>query len=153
MNDLGNDAIRLRPATVQDADLLLRWRNDPETRNASHNTAEIQREEHIAWLTNTLNNSNRQLYVAEENGIPVGTVRADLSAGEYKLSWTIAPNARGRGVAKQIVALLASQISGAIRAEVKAGNTVSARIAEHAGMEFIHEADGVLHYRRAVLKR
>lgn len=147
-----NDAIRLRPATLQDAEMLLEWRNDPETRNASHNTAEIQREEHISWLTKTLNNLSRRLFIAEENGLPVGTARVDFSNGVYELSWTVAPNARGRGVAKRMVSLLASQISEPIRAEVKSGNLASARIAEYAGMEFDREVDGVLHYKRAALK-
>ena len=147
-----SDTIKLRPATVDDADLLLEWRNDPETRNASHNTAEVQREEHVSWLKKTLNNTSRQLYIAEENGIPVGTVRADLVDGVHELSWTVAPNARGRGVATRMVALLARQISQPIRAEVKSGSTASARIAERAGMLFDREVDGILHYRRAAWK-
>jgi len=147
-----SDTIRLRSATIQDTDLLLEWRNDPQTRKVSHHTAEVQRDEHISWLTKTLNNANRRLFVAEENGVPVGTVRADLSDGVYELSWTVAPNARGRGVGKRMVALLASQISGPIRAEVKAGNASSIRIAEYAGMEYDREDNGVLHYRRPALK-
>jgi len=146
-----NETIILRPATIQDADLLLEWRNDPETRKASHNTAEVQRDEHISWLSRTLNNPNRRLFVAEEDGAPVGTVRAELSEGVWELSWTVSPLARGRGVGKRMVALLASQISAPIRAEVKAGNIASARIAEHTGMEFDRETNGVLHYRRGAL--
>lgn len=145
MND---NTIRLRTATLQDADLLLEWRNDSQTRNASHNTAVIEPKEHLAWLTRTLNNRSRQLFVAEENGVPVGTIRADFVDGFYQLSWTVAPKARGRGVAKQMVAGLAGQISEPIRAEVKLGNTASVRVAEYAGMEFEREADGVLYYRR-----
>ncbi|MGA1825264.1 MAG: GNAT family N-acetyltransferase [bacterium] len=147
-----SETITLRSATMQDADLLLEWRNDPETRKASHNTAEVQRDEHISWLTKTLNNANRRLFVAEENGAPIGTVRADLSEGVWELSWTVAPNARGRGVAKRMVALLAHQIPEPIRAEVKAENMASARIAIHAGMKFDRTEDGVLHYRRTALK-
>jgi RimJ/RimL family protein N-acetyltransferase len=147
-----NETIILRSATIQDTDLLLEWRNDPETRRASHNTAEVQRDEHISWLSRTLNNPNRRLFVAEEDGVPVGTVRADLSEGVWELSWTVAPSARGRGVAKRMVALLAHQISDPIRAEVKAGNLASARIAEDAGMKLDREANGVLHYVRAALR-
>jgi RimJ/RimL family protein N-acetyltransferase len=147
-----SESIRLRPATIQDADLLLEWRNDPETRKASHNTAEVRRDEHVSWLTRAINNPNQRLLIAEENGTAVGTVRADFSEGVWVLSWTVAPIERGRGVARRMVALLAHQISAPIRAEVKAGNIASARIAEHAGMEFDREADGVLHYRRAALK-
>jgi len=147
-----NKTMTLRPATTQDADLLLEWRNDPETREASHNTVEVLRDEHISWLTKTLNNSNRRLLIAEENGVPVGTVRADLAEGIWELSWTVAPVARGQRVGKRMVVLLAHQISEPIRAEIKAGNIPSARIAEYAGMVFDREVDGVLHYRRAALK-
>jgi RimJ/RimL family protein N-acetyltransferase len=150
---LKDSTIILRPATVSDADLLLEWRNDPETRNASHNTGEVLRNDHISWLTKTLNDRSRQLFVAEENGVPVGTVRADSFDEACELSWMVAPNARGRGVAKRMVALLACQLSASIiRAKVRAGNTASARVAEYAGMQFEGEADGVLHYRRAALK-
>ena len=89
--------------------------------------------------------------VGEEDGVPVGTIRADTSGGVWELSWTVAANARGQGLAKQMVALLAHQIPEPIRAEVKVGNIASARIAEQAGMEFDREEDGVLHYRRAAL--
>ncbi|MEM7358938.1 MAG: GNAT family N-acetyltransferase [Pseudomonadota bacterium] len=143
--------INLRPAAIRDADMLFEWRNDPETRAASHNTAEVQKNDHISWLTRTLSNPDRELYVADENGDPVGTVRADYSDGAWELSWSVSPLARGRGVAKRMVAALASQISEPIRAEVKTGNFASVRIAEHAGMEFEQETDGVLHYKRAAL--
>ncbi len=146
-----NSNIVLRVATMEDADLLLAWRNDPTTRAASHNTAEISRSEHLAWLVATLDDPNRRLLIAEHRGVPVGTVRADLSAGVWELSWTTAPQARGRGLTKQMVALLSRQISDPIRAEVKVGNIASARIAEHAGMQLESEADGILHYRRDAL--
>jgi hypothetical protein len=40
-------AIKLRLATIEDAEMLLDWRNDPEKRNASHNTSEIALKGHI----------------------------------------------------------------------------------------------------------
>lgn len=146
-----NETITLRLATTEDADILLEWRNDPETRQASHNTTEVQRSDHVSWLSKTLTNPDRRLYVAEENGDPVGTVRADFADGVWELSWTVFPRARGRGVAKRMVAVLASEFSEPIRAEVKTGNTSSARIAEHAGMVLERETDGILYYKRAAL--
>jgi RimJ/RimL family protein N-acetyltransferase len=147
-----SNGMRLRLATVADSELLLQWRNDPTTRGASHNSAHIALAEHRAWLEKTLRNPERRLYIAEEDGMPVGTARADLADGVWELSWTVAPTARGRGVGKRMVALLAQQIREPIRAEVKAGNTASARIAEQAGMTFDLEADGVLHFSRAGLR-
>lgn len=140
--------ISLRRASMDDLEVLREWRNDPLTREASHNKNEVTREEHEQWLKATLSNPNRQLYVAEENGIPVGTVRADFSDGSYELSWTVTPKVRGRGIAKRMVAQLASQIKDTVRAEIKVGNTASARIAENCGMKFEYEKDGVMYYRR-----
>jgi len=147
---VSND-ITLRPVKISDADLLLAWRNDPGTRSASHNTDEVSRENHIAWLTKTLENPNRRLLIAEKSGVPVGTVRADFDDGVWELSWTTAPNARGQGVAKGMVALLAQQIPEPIRAEIKPENTPSIRVAEDAGMIFNREVDGVMHYSRAAM--
>ncbi|WDP89828.1 MAG: GNAT family N-acetyltransferase [Desulfobacter sp.] len=143
-----NGTLTLRPATMADADITMEWRNDPDTRKSSRNTSPVEREEHLVWLACVLADSNRQLLIAQEAGVPVGTVRADLSGGVWELSWTTAPQARGRGVAKQMVALAAGRISGPVRAEIKKNNPASARIAEYAGMDFIGEENGVLHYRR-----
>ena len=137
---------------MKDADMLLDWRNDPETKKASHSTSEVVKEEHVAWLSKILGNADRRLLVAEKNSAPVGTVRADFAEGVWELSWTVAPNSRGQGVAKRMVALLASEISEPIRAEVRANNITSARIAEHAGMAFNREVEGILHYSRKALK-
>lgn len=147
------DTIRLRPAIADDADLLLKLRNDPDTRRSSFETGEVQKKEHISWLTRVLAAEDRQLLVAEENGVLVGTVRADLSGGVYELSWTVSPDARGRGVGKCIVALTAAQILEPILAKIKSDNISSVRIAEHAGMAFEREVNGVLHYSRPAQKQ
>ncbi|MGO9994189.1 MAG: GNAT family N-acetyltransferase [Steroidobacteraceae bacterium] len=143
--------IRLRRATLQDWALLLDWRNDPITREASHQARLVQPDEHIAWLTDILNDQARELYLAEESGQVVGSVRAELTDGIYELSWSVAPMARGRGVATRMVALLTAQISAPIRAEIKAGNLASARVAERAGMTFLQRVGDVLHYRRGAV--
>ncbi len=145
--------MKLRPVTIEDADLLLKWRNDPQTRMASLNTEEVKTDEHVSWLRSSLDNPGRKLFIAEEDGVPVGTVRADYCDGVCKLSWTVAPSARGRGVGKRMVSLLASQITVPIRAEIKVENKASIRIAEYVGMECVREDNGVLHYRRAALKQ
>jgi len=147
-----SEAIILRPATIEDAEILLDWRNDAETRRVSHKTSEVTIDEHAIWLSKILGNANRRLLVAEKGGVSVGALRADLSDGVWELSWTVAPKARGRGIAKRMVTLLAAEISGPIRAEIKACNTASARIAEYAGMVLNKEVEGILHFSRAALK-
>ncbi len=143
-----NNRLTLRPACHRDAELLLAWRNDPSTREASHSTAMVQPEQHAFWMAQTLAGADRRLMIAELDGKPIGTVRADRSQGCWELSWTVAPQARGRGLAKRMVAMMALQIDEPIRAEIKTGHAASIRVAESAGMELEREHDGVLHYRR-----
>ena len=158
----------LRPATQLDADLLLRWRNDSASRQASHNTAEISRDEHMSWLAKSLADPNRRVLVAELGDAPVGSVRAERtdrarstiisklhpsvraerSDGAWKLSWTVAPEERGRGIGKAIVTAAAKSLSGRIIAEIKHDNVASARIALHVGMHLARQAGGVLYFER-----
>lgn len=135
--------MKLRPATMEDAKLLLAWRNDPETRKASINTEEVTWDGHIAWLKRTLNDQpdppNRYLFVAEEEGTPVGTVRLDRLAedqGGFELSWTVAPEARGRGVGRQMVETatkLPILLSERFIARIKPDNLASLKIVAAVG--------------------
>ncbi len=142
--------LTLRPATMTDATLLFLWRNDPSTRAASHSTGEIDFDSHCNWLDRSLQMPSRRLLIAEIGGAPVGTVRADSSAGATELSWTVAPDRRGTGVGKSMVAAAAAIMPGPIRAEIKAGNAASCRIAESVGMRLVREVGGVLHYQSTI---
>lgn len=140
--------VTLRPATAEDAGLLLAWRNDPETRRTSRNTSVVGDDEHRAWLVRALADPTRRLYIAELFGQPAGTVRADRREDAWELSWTVAPDLRGRGLGKDMVVALASQIDGPLVAAIKPGNIASVRIAEAVGMKFEFEKEGALHFRR-----
>jgi RimJ/RimL family protein N-acetyltransferase len=138
----------LRAATMDDADALLAWRNDPATKALSHDKASVEQHAHLEWLARSLANPDRRLLIAERDGVAVGTVRADFSNGVHELSWTVAPQARGQGVAKEMVAMLAAQIQGTIRAQVLRGNEASVQVALHAGMKPLQEVGGVIHFER-----
>lgn len=143
--------LTLRPALFDDAEMLLTWRNDPLTRAESVNTLVVAPEEHKSWLKKLLDNSNRQLFIAEINQNAVGTVRADFDTAnnEYELSWTIAPEWRGKGVGKRMVKIMADQlIENSIVARVKPENKASINIALHAGMRFLEIRDGFNIYIR-----
>ena len=148
MGSFAGPAVVLRPASPSDIDALYRWRMDPDTRAASLSTSAIPFEAHRAWLLDLLADSTRRLFVAECDGIPVGTIRADLRDEISELSWTVAPEHRGRGIGTQMVVLMAASISGPIEAVVKAGNPASVRIAEAAGMRLRSNSDGLLRFFR-----
>jgi RimJ/RimL family protein N-acetyltransferase len=138
----------LRLATLEDAEFLLACRNDPKTREASHNSHVIGLEEHLRWLNKTLNNPDQSLYIALELGVFVGTGRIDQVKNGHELSWAVAPAARGKGIGKKIVAALASRVLGPIYAEIKVNNLSSIAIAEFVGMELIKQEDDILHFGR-----
>jgi len=99
-----SNQIILRPATIRDAKLLYKWRNDPQTRLASRNQGELTFEEHLSWLKKSLASENRAIYIAEIAGAPVATARTDYANHEYELSWTVARNFAGRELEKQWLA-------------------------------------------------
>ncbi len=141
--------VKLRPATNDDAELLLDWRNEPLAREFSHNTDKISSSEHRQWLATALTAVDKKIFIAELNEVPIGTVRWYYDGTVYKLSWLLASEFRGRGLAKAAVSALVSQITGPISAEIKLGNEASIRIAEHVHMLLIDEKDGVLYYYKS----
>ena len=97
--------VHARPATSADSLLLLRWRNDPETRAVSRNTAAVTWAEHSAWFEGILRAHDRQLYVVQRGSIPVGTVRFDEDGpSEWEVSITLAPEARGHRLGRPVLA-------------------------------------------------
>lgn len=143
--------LALRMATVADAELLLQWRNDPQTRNASHTQESVSLSEHQQWLTGVLQDKNKKLYIAEHIHHPVGTVRADLVDGKWLMSWTVAPFARGQGFAISMVNLAVNKLAAPVCAEVKEGNLASIRVAEQVGMRLRYKKGGVLYYEKRAI--
>jgi len=138
--------MRFRKAAKEDSDNLFNWRNDPETRANSLNTAEVLREEHEAWLSRTLKNPNRILFIAEEKGEAVGTMRADRLEDEdgYELSWTVAPEHRGKGIGKKMLFQAIKEVdSSVLKAKIKKENLASIKMAEAAGFLYDGEKNGV----------
>ena len=127
-------SLTLRPATLDDSRLLHAWRNDPETRRASRSTSIVPWTSHEPWMMKSLSSPDRVIRIAEENGVPVGVVRADRSPDGWELSWTVAPPARGREIGRRMLILLMSGLDGRITAIIRRGNTASARVATAAGL-------------------
>lgn len=138
--------VKLRRAKIDDCDMLLAWRNDDLTRAASHSADPVERDAHVKWLESILCNPMAKLFIAELDSKPVGSVRAYLEGGRTELSWTVAPLARGQGVAKAMVKLVCDSTPGQIRAEVKKGNMASVNVAVHVGMKLVGEESGVLYF-------
>lgn len=123
--------MKIRKANLTDTYVLLKWRNDKETRLNSINTDVIAKEEHDNWFCNNMNN----IYIAETDE-PVGTIRINGN----ELSWTIAPNKRSMGYGKEMVkAFLSLVFNRPLVAYIKQQNIASQKIAKEAGFELVED--------------
>lgn len=138
--------MRLRPATLDDAQRLLDWRNDSDTRAASASTGPVASEEHRTWLEKSLSRPDRRLLIAEDDDGPVGTLRLDEAPNAVEISITLAPQARGRGYAAPLLRL-ATAAGGLYVARIRPGNAASRRAFEAAGFFFTHLSDDMEWFR------
>lgn len=127
----------IRPAEFSDWKLLLDWRNDPQTRQNSISSAEIVEENHKQWLQLTLESKLRKIFIYELDR-PVGTLRLDTIDTETNvLSWTVAPDARGKGVGSDMLKAFVEQHPGEYFAEILPENKASLSMASKVGFKII----------------
>jgi RimJ/RimL family protein N-acetyltransferase len=145
--ETGGSSAFVRAAVQADAQLLLAWRNDPETRRASRNTGAVTDSEHESWLEDVLADPDRHLLVVEVDGEPAAQVRFDaLDGGGHEISVTVAPRMRGRGVAATAIAegvgwLRARDPAAVVVAHVRPENARSMRAFARAGFAESGETD------------
>ncbi|MGQ5522533.1 UDP-2,4-diacetamido-2,4,6-trideoxy-beta-L-altropyranose hydrolase [Chitinimonas sp. PSY-7] len=136
--------LRLRPATLEDAQLLFDGRNAEHVRRWSRNSDPITWEQHLNWLTHTLQLSDRLLLIGEGPGGPVGMLRYDRSATtpeRAEVSIYLFAGREGMGWGQALLARGDKQLKHhwpavvAIDATVLAGNEVSQKLFRQAGYQ------------------
>lgn len=140
--------ISARRATLEDAQLLLSWRNDAAARSMSRSTSEVTWDEHRAWLARAVQDPERLLLVAEDAGRPVGTVRWDRrSHTDWEVSISVSPSLRGRGYGPSLLAaaeafLLEDHLPARLIATIHEDNKASERLFARAGYQPFQPVDG-----------
>ena len=132
--------IRLRPVTRADAEDLLAWQSEPETRQHFRNPQAPDQEEHVAWLERRLANPHDSLNIILHDEQPSGSIRLDPVAepsgqeDTYEISILVPAAKRQLGLAKAALALVREMQPWAeFRAEVAAENEASRRLFASAG--------------------
>lgn len=105
----------LREVTMEDAEMILKWRNDVVTRENSFFKDEIALETHKNWLSGKLTDENCALYILEDGGECVGHLRIDKIGEVGELSYMIAPDRRGRGYGRKMIELAESVVGRDIK--------------------------------------
>ena len=148
--------LTLRPAVLGDCLVLWRWRNDPETRQASVDEREIPVDTHTRWFEETLKRSDRKLFIVSADGVDAGMVRLDIQDRDAAVSVNIAPEWRGRGVGPRALGCLSREAFGPLgllrmSAVVKRENAASRIAFERAGFTVVDAGGPLLHASKARL--
>ncbi len=107
--------LTLRPASLDDAQLLLDWANDPAVRAASFDSAPIPFDTHVRWLAGKLAGGETAFFICEDRTRPVGYARVerrDARTGELAVS--VDESCRGRGYGRTLIARAAAAGSTAL---------------------------------------
>ena len=145
--------IGLRPATIDDCDDLLTWRNDPVTRAMSRDHGAVERDVHRRWLESALADADRVILIGECDGGKVGMVRFDRNDEGWEVSINLDPALRGKGLGAallaQAVEVFVRNNSGpALTATVRVDNTASRKIFAACGFRPAGISGGHDHFFR-----
>jgi RimJ/RimL family protein N-acetyltransferase len=128
-------SLSLRPAVPSDCLLIFEWANDPTTRKNSFAPDPISWATHCAWFERILSDPGRQLHVVSSSDVPIGQVRLEpCGHRETKISLSLAPEWRGRGLAVEVIRLATARADAdLVHAYVKPDNDRSRRAFLKAG--------------------
>lgn len=129
--------LEFKKAEFSDWKFLLNLRNSESTRLFSINKDIISEESHKNWLSNSLENNSRTIYISSLLGMPVGMVRVDQQdeKDEYELSWAVDERFRGLGIGYLIVKQIIEISQGNAIARILNLNTASKKIALKCGLK------------------
>ena len=96
----------LRRASLEDAELLWEWANDPFVRSNSFNSGTIPIGNHMDWFKEKLATRNTIIYIVEKNRTPIAQIRYDCEEKEYaNISFSVASGYRSKGIGEQTLML------------------------------------------------
>lgn len=129
----------LRPATWEDFETLMHWRNDAEAVKWSRTPRRVSEEEHREWLRVSLKDEHLKIFIAEQDGVEVGTGRIRVTGKTGLLSIALGVEHRQQGHAGRLLDLLITVASDLgceqVMAEVHKDNRASRLLFASRGFE------------------
>jgi RimJ/RimL family protein N-acetyltransferase len=119
----------VRPANIDDAQLLYKWANDPTVRTNSLNNESIKWDQHLSWLKNKVNSANSEIYIFETKQKAIGQVRLDRIGEFWEIDYSIDAKYRGLGYGKEMISrVIEDQMIKNFKAVVKQENIASSKV-------------------------
>jgi RimJ/RimL family protein N-acetyltransferase len=99
-----NHSLVLRLATIEDVNVTFDWATNKIVRQYAIQKGEITFENHKKWFSNKVTASDCVYFIAEINGVPIGSIRFDIDENkEALLSFLLDTKYHGKGYGKAIL--------------------------------------------------
>jgi len=99
------DELKVRLATKPDCRDYFNWANDPQVRENSLDSADIEWTRHQKWFTEKINSESTEMCVLEASGLPVGQIRFEIVDKTAEINYSLDELVRGRGWAATAIDL------------------------------------------------
>lgn len=146
-----------RPVTAADEWLLLDWANDPTTRATAFQPHPISADVHHRWLQRRLAETERfRLFVIETPaGVELGQVRFEREHEAWVISYSLAREFRGQGLASPMLESALASLRHAIGPGLVAGrvrpeNLKSRRVFDRLQFTAAEVDDKAIEFRRQI---
>ena len=140
----------VRKINLGDSKFIFDWRNDKTSREMSFKRAKVSFEEHSKWLKNSIENPDREFYIAESKNIKIGVCRFDFNkkSNLAKVSININPSLRCEGYGKELLKKSIREYKKTrncpLKALIKSENYISKNLFKSVGFKIKTEKDGIL---------
>jgi RimJ/RimL family protein N-acetyltransferase len=104
----GGSLVRLRLASLSDAETLYRWQQNKNTRKYFRNPGIPSLDEHCGWMNRMMEAADEMLYLILADGEPAGVIRLSLSRMETgrEVSILVDPERYRQGIGKASLEIL-----------------------------------------------
>tara|TARA_Y100001972_G_scaffold119857_1_gene161634 strand:- start:474 stop:908 length:435 start_codon:yes stop_codon:yes gene_type:complete len=137
----------LKKILYKDWKLLLKWRNDKNTRTWFFNDSIVTEDNHKKYINTILNNKDTIQYMLYINNHPCGTIKSIKKNDEYYLSYSIDKNYRGKGLSIIMMHLFLYDKKGTFICEIKKNNIPSCKMVKKIGYELYEQSNNILKYK------
>jgi UDP-2,4-diacetamido-2,4,6-trideoxy-beta-L-altropyranose hydrolase len=145
----------VRPVEATDEKLLLDWANDQTTRQMAFSTQKIDVSGHHQWLLRRLAEPSiyRLFMIETVGGVEIGQVRFERDDGIWVISYSIAREFRGRGLASRLLdaslkALYDAVGPATVAGRVRPENSASRRVFEKLRFTMVETQENAIEFRR-----
>lgn len=147
MNKTADATLDLRPAVIEDMELVFQWRNDPWLVPFSSSQTTVSWEEHENWFKNSLNDDDTLILIIEVDGQSVGQVRFNrLSSNEAVVAIYMIKPYTGKGYGTRLLTNACRKVKDIwpikeVYAYIRHDNEASISAFERAGFNKRDKAD------------